>query len=61
MNVILNGEQKEWRFGKYDIKIRIFILFNHFTACKNGASDGTLGLSGSFLKGKEGLEFAEFI
>ena len=35
--------------------------FNHFTTCKNGASDGALGISGSFLEGKEGLEFAEFI
>ena len=36
-------------------------MFNHFTACKNGGSDGALGISDSFLEGKKGLEFAEII
>ena len=36
-------------------------MFNHFTACENGASDGALVISGSFLEGKEDLEFGKFI
>ena len=36
-------------------------MFNHFTACKNGGSDGALGISDRFLEGKEGLEFAKII
>ena len=62
MNVILNGKLNEWQFGKYNIKIRIFIFFlNYFTACTIGASDGALSISGSFYVRKKGLEFAEII